>query len=149
MTAHDGIAVALDLFVLGMAASGYVAAAWSPFLLLRRISSLFRLGPTDQWWINYLLAAVALGMLHVTTYVAGTTLLGDAVTPAEMILYSGVGIALLGMAVAGIVLPALGYRWKQPGFMTDLLLLGGALWYAAITTVPPVVLRSLSLARPG
>lgn len=147
MAAFDVVVAVLYVAILGVLAGIYLAVAWSPFLLLGWLRPLFRVGPTDDWWRNYLLAADLLGVVHVTTYTVGSVLLGDAVGSAELVFYSGLGVAVFGMAVAGVVLPALGRDWKEAGYMTEFALLGGAVWYAAITTIPPLVLRTLYLAR--
>jgi hypothetical protein len=147
MTATTGIVTAFTVLLLGLLVGAYVAAAWSPFLLRPRLRVLFRIGPTDEWWINYLLAADVVGVVHVTGYVTGTVLLGRVITPVEMLLYSGFGVAVFVMAIAGVVLPALGFTWKRDGYVTEFELLGAALWYAVITTLPPLILRGLSLVR--
>lgn len=147
MAALDVVIAVVYVAVLGVLAGMYLAVAWSPFLLLGWLRPLFRVGPTADWRRNYLLAADLLGMVHMITYAIGTVLLGDAVASPEMIFYSGLGVSLFGMAVAGVVLPALGRDWKEGGYMTEFALLGGAVWYVAITTVPPLVLHTLYFAR--
>lgn len=147
MAAIEVVTTVFSFVLLAAIVGGYVAVAWAPFLLLRRLQPLFRVGPTDQWWVNYLFAALVVGTVHLIAYVGGLFLLGSAVEPAEMALYAGFAIALLWMAVAGVVLPALEYDWKRGGYMTELALLGGAVWYVAVTVVPPIVLQGLYLVR--
>lgn len=147
MTAAEVVATAFTVVLLVVATGGYVAVAWSPFLLLDRVRPLFGVGPADEWWVNYLFDALALGAVHVVGYVVGMSLLGGVVEPAGMIVYTGIGVAVLAMAVAGVILPAAGADWKRGGYVTEITLLGGAVWYAAITVVPPLVLMGLSLAR--
>ncbi|WP_227379467.1 hypothetical protein [Haladaptatus halobius] len=147
MAVTEIIAKVFTVVLLGLITGGYIAVAWSPFLLLRQLQPLFRVGQTNKWWLNYLFAAAVIGISHVVVYTVGMLLVGRTEAAVEMIFYSGVGVALFGMVVAGIGLPVLGYNWKRGGYMTEFALLGGAVWYALITIVPPFVLQSLYLAR--
>jgi len=145
MVVLDVLGLAVGLLALGLFTGAYVAVLWSPFLLLTRLRPLFRVGPTDRWWLNYAVAALLAGLVHATVYAVGRALLADLAAP-ELLLYAGLGTAVLWMAVAGVGLPSVGRNWKTGGYMTELVLLGGAVWYALVTTVPPLFLHSVYLA---
>lgn len=149
MAAIEIVGTVLHVLSLGVVVGGYIALVWSPFLLIARLRPLFQLGLTNEWWTNYMIAAVIVGTVHATVYVTGTVLIGGSTSPAALLFYSGIGVGLLGMATAGILLPMLGYEWADAddGFVTALSLLAGSLWYAAITIVPPFVLWTMYLAR--
>lgn len=147
MVVVDVLALAVTLLALGLAAGGYVAVLWSPFLLLDQFRPLFHVGPTGSSWLNYAIAAVTVGVVHVTAFALGRALLGSAVTVPGLVLYTGFGVATLWMAVAGVVLPAVGHDWKRSGYVTELVLLGGAVWYTLVTTVP--LLFVVSAGLPG
>lgn len=145
MVVFEVLTLTLGLLALGLFTGAYVAVLWSPFLLLNRLRPLFRVGPTDRWWLNYVVAALLVGVVHATVYAVGRTLLSGVAVP-ELLLYAGLGTAVCWMAVAGVGLPSVGRNWKRGGYMTELVLLGGAVWYALVTTVPPLFLHSVYLA---
>ena len=143
------VGTTLYVVLLGIVTGGYVAAAWSPFLLLSSIRPLFRIGPSDDWITNYLIGMTGIGIVHIAVVVAGTLLIGTAFAPLEILFYSGVGVAVFAMAFCGTVLPALGHNWteSEDWFVSSLSLLGGGIWYAGITIIPPFILWTMYLAR--
>ena len=141
---------ALHVLSFGIATGGYLALAWSPFLLLQRVRAVFHAGPTTNWWENYLLVAIVLGVGHVCLGL-GLWMVDVGFTPIEILFLSAVTVALAGMTTAGVILPGYGVRWMPEGQATPtaFALLGGAVWYVAITIVPPFVLWTMVLARGG
>lgn len=139
----------VHLLAFGIATGGYLAVAWSPFLLLVRFRRLFALGPAPDWVTNYLLVATAFGILHVLVGLGVWLVSGLA--PIEVLAASGVGLAVAGMLLAGVLLPQLGYRWVdgRHATTTAMALLGGAIWYVGVTVIPPFVLWAMVLARGG
>lgn len=146
MTVVEILGTVIQVLSLGVVAGGYIAAWWSPFLLVSPLRGLFELGPTTDWSSNYLLAATAVGIAHVGVLVV---LLLGPVAPVMALFYAGLGIAICWMAVAGVVLPATGRHWIDGAdwFAAGIRLSAGALWYILVTIVPPFVVWTMLLAR--
>lgn len=136
----------IQILSLGVVAGGYIAACWSPFLLVSSLRGLFELGPTTDWSSNYLLASVAVGTTHVGVLVV---LLLVPMAPVMALFYAGLGLAACWMAVAGVALPGTGRHWigEADWFGAGIELLAGAFWYALVTTIPPFVVWTMVLAR--
>lgn len=140
------LVTAVHVLSIGVVVGGYVAACWSPFLLLDPLGGLFELGPSADPSSNYLLAAVAVGTVHAGIFLA---LVLGSIAPVMALFYAGIGTAVCWMAVAGVVFPATGRRWtgEADWFRAGIALCAGALWYALVTIVPPFVLWTMLLAR--
>jgi len=113
-----------------------LAAVWIPFTIPSRLRRLFEIGPTDHWMSNYLIGFVVVGGVH--TAALFTTLVNapsdDAVAGVVMFVSPGFALALWAGAAFG--LPFVGRDWLEDSVVTRVFLFLGAVWYAAVTTVP-------------
>ncbi|MFC7140823.1 hypothetical protein ACFQMA_13450 [Halosimplex aquaticum] len=123
------------LAVFGAAGLG-LAALWLPFLLSGRVRELFEVGPTGHWAANYALGFVALATVHVSALFVTLTNAPTDDAVASIVVFTGPAIALACWATAAFALPFAGYEWLEDAVATRLLLFAGAVWYAAVTTVP-------------
>ncbi|UIO99787.1 hypothetical protein Hbl1158_14890 [Halobaculum sp. CBA1158] len=136
---------------------GVVASIlWTPFLLARRIRSLFAaLPPSGSAVPSFVIAGIG-GSLPYVAVVAGVigavdpegaawsnALLG-AVVPLSAAYVLG------GPVVAALVLPRIGIDWDPTGYgpSTWALSLVASAWYAA-TLATPIVLMAFVFALPG
>jgi hypothetical protein len=145
----------LDTLALAFVPGLLAAVLWSPILLSDRIRSLFGgLPPARSTVASYLLAATALSIPFVAgtgVVFAATSTEGAALSNRLLNLSFGVAIAyviLLPLA-ACVGLPRIGLDWDPTdyGLGTWLLLVGAALWYAAVFVVP-LALFAFVLALP-
>ena len=148
MRAVELVATLFHALVFGIATGGYLALAWSPFLLLRRLRRLFEIGPTTEWWTNYLLSATGFGIVHVSLglFIWFTF---DPIAPIIVLTATGTIVALTGMAIAGVILPSMGLQWanENAAMPTAIALLGSAIWYIGVSVIPPFVLWTMTLAQ--
>lgn len=131
-----GFAFLVAVFV---AAGLGLAGLWLPFVIFSRLRELFAIGPTGHWAANYAVGFVALATVHVSVLFAALTNAptDDAVAP--IVVFTGPALALACWAGAAFGLPFAGYDWLEDALATRAILFVGAVWYAAVTTVPPFV----------
>jgi len=131
-----GLAFLLAVFA---AVGAGLAALWLPFLISSRVRALFEIGPFGHWVANYGLTFLALATLQVSFLFAALTTAPSDDAVATIVVFTGPLLALACWTVAAFGLPAAGYDWLEDAVVTRLLLFAGAVWYAAVTTVPPFV----------
>jgi hypothetical protein len=136
---------------------GVIAAVlWAPFLVSRRVRSLFvalpprgSLGPT---YVGVLLLASLPYVLGSVAVIAIVPSEGAALSNAILTLvqYLGVAYVFLVPTVAVLGLPRLGVAWDPPGshIASWFLLAFGGLWYT-LTFAVPMSLLAVLLASPG
>jgi len=136
-------------FGLSLLVPGVVAAVcWLPFLLAKRLRSLFRaLPPTESLVPSYALAGVGaslpfvVGTLVILATVdtagrAGATRLSKPLFTMALLLF---GAYTAGLPVVGVLgLPRVGVDWDPTGYGpgTWALLVAAGIWYAIIAAVP-------------
>lgn len=138
-------------------AFGLVATVlWSPFLLAKRLRSLFgHLPPGGHWIVSYVAVTIAASLPYVLGFYAALwrTRNAEAVATANAILDVVVPVSALYLvgvpAIAVIGLPRVDRDWDPTGYGpgTWLLLIAGAAWYAAVFSVP-LFFVSFVLALP-
>jgi len=113
-----------------------LAALWVPFAAVARVRRLFELGPTDHWMGNYLAGFLVVGAVHTAGLFATLVNAPSDDAVATIVLFGSPGFALALWAGAAFGLPAAGYDWLDGEVMPRVFLFLGAVWYAAVTTVP-------------
>ena len=125
------------ILVLALILPGlFLASLWLPFTLSARLRRLFELGPTGHWPANYMAGFVVVGGIH-TAILFGTLTnapTDDAVV--GIVTFAGPSYALGVWALAAFGLPFVGFDWIEEAVITRVFLFLGAVWYAAVTTVP-------------
>lgn len=155
-TVSGWLAFGLSLLVPGVVAS----VCWLPFLLAKRLRSLFRsLPPTGSLVPSYALAGIGaslpfvVGALVILATVetggrGGATRLSKPLFTMALLLF---GAYTVGLPVVGVLgLPRAGVDWDPTGYgaSTWLVLAGGGAWYALLFAVP-IALASIVAALPG
>ncbi|WP_436925396.1 hypothetical protein [Halosimplex amylolyticum] len=132
-----GTLLGIAILVLALVLPGLaLAALWLPFTLSKRVRRLFEMGPTSHWLGNFVAGFVVVGAVH-TALLFGTLTnapTDDAV--ASIVMLGNPAFALVCWAVAAFALPLVGYDWVEDAVVSRLFLFLGAVWYAAVTTVP-------------
>lgn len=139
------------LFSRNLLIPGVVAMVlWSPFLLSERIRQLFqRLPPTDSLLPTYVLVGIATSLPYVLGLVWALT----RAESGKMIFTVAIGVTIcyiVALPLVGVLgLPRSGIDWAPTGYgwQTWLLLVGGAVWYALLFTVP-LTIFSLIFSLP-
>ncbi|MFB6140860.1 MAG: hypothetical protein ABEJ26_10545 [Halosimplex sp.] len=133
------VSVVLTLALPGLA----LAAIWLPFAIPARVRRLFELGPTSRWYANYVAGFVLVGAVHTAGLFAALTNAPSDDAVAGIVMFANPGFALALWAGAAFGLPFAGYDWLEDRVVTRVFLFLGAVWYAAVTTVPLFVLMVL------
>jgi len=130
-------ALGVVFLLVALALPGLVLAAlWIPFVVSARVRRLFELGPTGRWSTNYVAGFVAVGAVHTAGLFATLVNAPSDDAVATIVVLANPGFALALWAVAAFGLPAAGYDWLDGEVMPRVFLFLGAVWYAAVTTVP-------------
>ena len=128
-----GVAILVLMLVLpGL----FLASLWLPFTLSARLRRLFELGPTSHWLANYVAGFVVVGGVHAAGLFATLTNAPTDDAVAGIVMFGSPAYALAIWAIAAFVLPFVGYDWVDEAVVSRLFLFLGAVWYAAVTTVP-------------
>jgi len=132
-----GTLLGIVVLVLALVLPGLVVGGlWIPFAASARVRRLFEIGPTSHWMGNYIAGFVVVGAVHTALlfWTLTTAPTDDAV--ASVVMLGNPAFVLAVWAVAAFALPFVGYDWVEDAVVSRLFLFLGAVWYAALTTVP-------------
>ena len=122
-----------------------LAALCAPVLVSARLRALFALGPTSRWGGNYLLAVVGLSAVHGAVVSALSVTASDALAVGNAALDFVVLFVVVLWLCAVVGLPRQHYEWRGDSPVRAGGVLAVALgWYAAVTTVPVVLLTAIA-----
>jgi len=127
----------IAFLVLALVPAGLVVAGlWIPFAASARVRRLFETGPTNHWMGNYVAGFVVVGAVHTALLFWTLTNAPTDDAVASIVVLGNPAFVLAVWAVAAFALPAIGYDWVEDAVVSRLFLFLGAVWYAAMTTVP-------------
>lgn len=127
----------LAIVVLALVFPGlFLAGVWVPFAISARVRRLFELGPTRHWLANYVAGFVVVGGVHTVGLVATLTNAPSDDAVAGIVMLGSPGYAVAVWVIAAFGLPFVGYDWVEDAVVSRLFLFLGAVWYAAVTTIP-------------
>lgn len=143
----------LFLFILP---SVIAAILWAPFLVSRRVRSLFvALPPRGSLVSTYVVVIVLASLPYVLGLIAVIAIVpseGAALSNAILTLVQYLGVAYVFFVPTVVVLglPRIGIAWDPPGspITSWLLFAFGGLWYT-LTFAVPMFLLAVLLAWPG